>query len=239
MEKTRILLTIAAREGSKGVKNKNLRPLCGLPLIAHTIRQAREWGQADRIICSTDSQEIARVAKEYGAEVPFMRPAELADDLTGKPEVIRHALNEMEKISGEKYEVIVDLDVTAPIRKIDDIEGAYQLFLKRRPKSVFSVTPCRRNPYFNMVEIGSDGWAKLVKKPGVPLKRRQDAPKVYDANASIYFYDREFLLDSNMQSVLSDRTLVYIMDEWSAFDIDSESDFQFVEFLVSKGIVNL
>lgn len=239
MAKDKILLTIAARGGSKGVKNKNIRPLCGLPLIAYTIRQARQWGRADRVICSTDSPEIARVAKEYGAEVPFMRPAELADDLTGKPEVIRHALGEMEKISGEKYEVIVDLDVTAPIRKIEDIEGSYRMFLKRRPKSVFSVTPCRRNPYFNMVEIGSDGWAELVKKPGAPLKRRQDAPRVFDANASIYFYDREFLLDSNMQSVLSDRTSVYIMDEWSAFDIDNESDFQFVEFLVSKGIVSL
>jgi len=239
MEKDKVLLTIAARGGSKGVKNKNLKPLCGSPLIAHTIKQAKRWGGADRIICSTDSLEIAKAAKEFGAEVPFMRPAELADDLTGKPEVIRHALAEMEKISGEKYAMVVDLDATAPIRRIEDIEGAYRLFLKQRPKSVFSVTNCRRNPYFNMVEVTPEGYAVLAKKLAAGVKRRQDAPRVYDMNASIYVYDRDYLLDRDTRSAISDRSLVYVMDELSAFDIDTETDFQFVEFLVSKGWVSI
>ena len=239
MAKEKILLTIAARGGSKGVKNKNVRNLCGLPLIAHTILQAKRWGKADRIICSTDSKKIASVAKRYGAEVPFIRPTGLATDTAGKLDVLRHALKAVERSSGQKYPVIIDLDATAPIRKMSDIEGAYRLFMNKRPKSVFSVTPCRKNPYFNMVEIKSGGYAALVKKTSSPVKRRQDAPKVYDMNASIYIYDRRYLLNENTKSPVSDKSLVYLMDELSAFDIDNESDIKFIEFLVSRGAVKL
>ncbi|MFA4905583.1 MAG: acylneuraminate cytidylyltransferase family protein [Candidatus Margulisiibacteriota bacterium] len=239
MSKDKILLTIAARGGSKGVKNKNIRQLCGLPLIAHTILQAKKWGKADRIICSTDSPEIAGVAKEYGAEIPFMRPAELASDSAGKLEVLRHALFTFEQLTDEKYSVLIDLDATAPIRKISDIEGAYQLFLAKRPQSVFSVTKARRNPYFNMVEVGASGQAALVKKLETAIKRRQDAPKIYDMNASIYVYDRDFLLDSNNKSAIADNSLVWIMDELSAFDIDAELDFQYVEYLMNNKVVEL
>lgn len=239
MDKEKILLTIAARGGSKGVKDKNIRELCGLPLITHTILQAKKWGKADKIICSTDSGKIAQIAKEYGAEIPFMRPAELATDICGKLEVLRHALMTVESQSGEKFSIIVDLDPTAPVRKIDDIENCLQLFLEKRPKALFSVTRCRKNPYFNMIEIGPRGYAVMSKKTDFVIKRRQDAPQVYDVNASIYVYERGYLLDNNSDTTLSDRTLVYVMDKFSAFDIDSESDFQFIEFLVTKGLVKL
>ncbi len=239
MDKEKVLVTIAARGGSKGVKNKNIRNLCGAPLIAHTIMQARKWGKADRIICSTDSDIIASTAKKYGAEVPFIRPVELATDNVGKLEVLRHALKAMEKQSGEEYAIIIDLDTTAPLRKISDIDGAYKLFVDKWPKSVFSVTPCRRNPYFNMVEVDPAGYAILVKTRGSTFERRQDAPKVYDMNASIYVYDRGFLLDENVKSAVSDRSLIWVMDRLSAFDIDEEIDFKFVEFLVSEGLVSL
>jgi len=234
-----ILLILAARGGSKGVKNKNLRELCGKPLIAHSILQARNWGRAGRIICSTDSPEIGEVAKQYGAEVPFVRPAELANDTAGKLEVLRHALKEIEKQSGRKYPIVMDLDATAPIRRISDLEGAYLLFIEKRPKSVFSVTPARKNPYFNMVEINGSGWAVLVKPQEAVVVRRQDVPPVYDMNASIYVYDREYLLTEKTRSAVSDRSLVWVMDEWSAFDIDQEADFQFIEFLASRGLVSL
>lgn len=239
MVKVRVLLLVAARGGSKGVKNKNIRELCGLPLIAHTILQAKRWGKADRIVCSTDSQGIADIAKEFGAEVPFMRPEELAGDHIGKHAVLRHALKSIEQITKEEFPVIIDLDVTAPVRKISDIEGVYQLFTEKRPKCVFSVTSCRRNPYYNMVEINPQGFAALVKPGDVVLKRRQDAPRVYDMNASIYAYDRDYLLDKNSESAISEQCLVWVMDELSAFDIDRECDFQFIEFLVSKGLVTL
>src|SRR3989338_9811887 len=115
-----ILLTIAARGGSKGVKNKNIRFLAGMPLIAHTILQAKQWGKAAKIICSTDSKEIAEVARSYGALVPFTRPAELAQDTSGKIDCLRHALKTMEQMDQTKYDVLVDLDATAPLRKISD-----------------------------------------------------------------------------------------------------------------------
>ncbi len=234
-KKRKILITIAARGGSKGVKNKNIRPLCGLPLIAHTIKQAKKWGRADKIVCSTDSENIAIVAKEYGAEVPFVRPSDLANDTAGKVAVIRHALLEMK----EDYDIIVDLDVTAPIRKISDIDGAVNLFLEKKAKTVFSVTSARRSPYFNMVEQAQSGFVHLVKKLKTPLVRRQDSPRVYDMNASIYVYDRDYLLDPTTKAAISDKSLIWEMDELSAFDIDCEADFKFVEFLVSQGMVKL
>ncbi|MEK7375558.1 MAG: acylneuraminate cytidylyltransferase family protein [Candidatus Margulisiibacteriota bacterium] len=238
MEKDNILLTIAARGGSKGVKNKNIRDLCGLPLIAHTVLQAKKWGRADKIICSTDSIQIAEIAVKYGAEAPFMRPAELATDTCGKVAVIRHALVKAEEFYGKKFNVIIDLDATAPVRTPEDIDGALKVFKEKKPKTVFSVTPCRKNPYFNMVELNNEGFARMVKDSRV-LLRRQDAPKVYDVNASIYVYDRDYLTGDKTVSALSECTAVYEMGEYSAFDIDSETDYQFIEFLVKKGLVKL
>ncbi len=239
MAAEQILLTVCARGGSKGVKNKNIRPLCGLPLIAHTLKQAKQWGRAAKIICSTDSKEIAAIVQQYGAEVPFMRPDDLATDTTGKLAVLQHALRTTEEKEGKQYSILVDLDVTAPIRQVSDIEGAYQLFLKHKADSVVSATKSRRNPYFNMLELQEDGFVKLVKIPEKPFLRRQDTPTVYDMNASIYVYGREFILNSQTKTALSGKTLVWEMGEWSAFDIDSEVDFQLIEFLASKGVVKL
>ena len=233
----KILLVIGARGGSKGVPNKNIRELNGIPLIAYTIMQAKQWGKASHIICSTDSDKIAAVALQYGAEVPFMRPSKLAGDKAGKLEVIRHALLKMEEKTGEKYPIIIDLDATSPIRKVADLEGALNLFIEKRPKTLFSVVVARKNPYFNMVEMNDRGYYELVKKPASLVLCRQDAAKVYDMNASIYIYDREYLADPNIRSVLSDRSLVWQMDGASAIDIDTEIDFQFVEYLLLKGLV--
>ncbi len=235
----KILLTIAARGGSKGVKNKNIRPLCGLPLIAHTIKQAKRWGRADHIICTTDSPVIAKVAKEYGAEVPFMRPAELATDKAGKLGVLQHALKTMEEQTKQQFSVLIDLDVTAPIREIEDIEQAYQTLIINKAKCVFSVTASRKNPYFNMVELNKKGYAVLSKKSKLPIVRRQDAPKVYDMNASIYAYERRFILNEKSKTVFSSRSMISVMGEWSAFDIDTEADFEFIEFLVSKRAIQI
>lgn len=239
MAADKILLTVCARGGSKGVKNKNIRLLCGEPLIAHTLKQAKSWGRADKIICSTDSPEIAQTAQHYGAEIPFMRPDQLATDMMGKLAVLQHALKTMEEQGKMQYTTVVDLDVTSPIRQVDDIEGAYQLFLQHQADSVVSATKARRNPYFNMLELQPDGFVRLVKSPDQPFLRRQDAPVIYDMNASIYVYQREFILNPRTTTCLSEKTLVWEMGEWSAFDIDSEVDFQLIELLVSKGVVQL
>lgn len=232
-----LLITICARGDSKGVKNKNIRELAGKPLIYYTIKQAKDWGKGKHIVVSTDSDEIAKIARQFGAEVPFMRPAELATDTAGKVAVIKHTLQTCEEKFNEKFAYVMDLDVTSPIRKLQDLENAYNLFLKKKPKTLFSVVPAHRNPYFNMVEETLDGRVVLSKLGN--FSRRQDAPKVYDINASIYIYDREYLLGKYNESAISDNSIIYIMGEESRIDIDSEIDFKFIEFLVKEKVISL
>lgn len=232
-----LLITVCARGGSKGVKGKNIRKLAGYPLIYYTIKQAKEWGKGEHIVVSTDSPEIASVAKRYGVEIPFLRPKKFASDTAPKSEAIRHALLESEKFFKKTFDCVVDLDVTAPIRKIEDLENAFQLFLKKNSKTLFSVVKSARNPYFNMVEEDKDGRVHLSKKGN--FARRQDAPKVYDMNASIYIYRRDYLLNEKNKSPISDDSYVYVMDEISRHDIDSEIDFKFIEFLVKEKVIKL
>ena len=232
-----ILLTIAARGGSKGVKNKNIRTLCGTPLIEISIRQALQWGKARDIVVTTDSAEIAEVAKKAGAQVPFLRPADMASDTAAKVPALRHALLEMERKNSLQYDLVVDLDPTAPVRSVQDIEGCFKLFLEKKPKTIFSAVVSHKSPYFNMVEVNTGGFAELCKRPPASVVRRQDAPVVYALNASIYVYDRNYLADVNNNSVISDQSIVYPMADMSAFDIDREVDFKFIEFLVKEGLV--
>jgi len=234
-----ILVTICARGGSKGVKGKNICLLNGKPLIYYTIKQAIDWSKASHVVVSTDSEEIAKVAKEHGAEVPFMRPSELANDAMAKLPVIRHTLIESEKFFKEQYDMVVDLDPTSPIRTIRDLNNALELFITKKPKTLFSVVPARKNPYFNMVELNKEGRAHIVKTPQTSVHCRQDAPKVYDMNACIYFFQREFLLDETNTTVQSDNTVVYKMGELSGVDIDREIDFKFIEYLIENGFVTL
>lgn len=238
MNEDRILVTICARGGSKGVPGKNIRPLLYRPLICHTIQQALDWGKARRVVVSTDSEKIAAVARECGAEVPFVRPAELSTATAAKIPVIRHALKASEAHFGENYPIVVDLDVTCPIRTVDDLDRAWDLFRQEQPKTLFSVVPARRNPYFNMVEE-VNGRVALVKQPDQSVVRRQDAPTVYDMNSNIYFYRRDYLLDEENNSAISDDSVCYVMDELSATDIDREIDFQLVELMAEKGWITL
>ncbi|MCX6709507.1 MAG: acylneuraminate cytidylyltransferase family protein [Candidatus Woesearchaeota archaeon] len=235
-----ILITICARGGSKGVKGKNFRKIAGKPLMAYTIETAKKWGKAKRIVCSTDSQKIADIAKKYGAETPFMRPDYLATDTAGKVPVIRHALIESEKIFGERFDIIVDLDVTSPVRTVKDLDKAFKIFMEKKPDVLFSVVKARKNPYFNMIELNKEGFAELSKKLERNILRRQDAPKVYEANASIYFYSRDFLLNEKYNTILSSkRAMVYVMDSANSIDIDNELDFRFIEFLLNKKVISI
>lgn len=236
---TNILITICARGGSKGVKNKNIRPLMGRPLISYTINQAKNWSRSSDIVVSTDSPEIAHVAREYGASTPFMRPDSLAGDTAPKVPVIKHALMECEKIFNKKYDLIVDLDTTSPIRDPEDLENCYQKFMANKPQLLFSVVPAHRNPYFNMVEEQSDGFAKLCKQLPARVTRRQDAPHVYDMNASIYFYDRNFLLREDCVESFFEKSIIYEMNELSGYDIDREIDFTYMEFLIKERLIKI
>lgn len=229
-----ILLTICARGGSKGLPSKNSRILSGKPLIAHSIDQAKSWGRASLILVSTDSPEIREIANKYGAETPFLRPAELSTDSAGKLPVLSHALRQAEIFRGESFDVVVDLDPTAPIREPEDLTRALEIFLETRPNVCLSVTRARKNPYFNMVERDpASGKIQIVKKLATSVVSRQEAPPVYDINGSIYVYSRDFLL-SDPRTVLDGTVEIYEMNPDSAFDIDSEREFIFTEVLISN-----
>jgi len=219
------------------VPGKNIRKILGKPLIAYTIEQAKKWGKATDIVCSTDNKNIAEIAKKYGIKVPFMRPKFLATDKASKVKVIQHALLYCQRKYKKTYGIVVDLDATAPIRKISDLENCLKLFKKLRPDSLFSVVESRKSPYFNMVEIGRNGKAVLSKKLPRPIRRRQDSPLVYDMNASIYFYKSSYLLNKNTNSPISDNSIVYVMDDISSVDIDREIDFKYIEFLIKEGVL--
>jgi CMP-N,N'-diacetyllegionaminic acid synthase len=227
-----VLCTICARGGSKGVKNKNIKRLNGKPLIAYTIEQARESGLFEHIVISTDSDLIATVAQEYGAEVFFKRSPEMASDTAGKLEVIKDAFVRSEEHYQTTYDYLIDLDATAPLRSVQDIVESYQQFLKDDNDNLITAMPSRRSPYFNLVEVDTAGKVTLSKKLNSNVVRRQDAPKSYDMNASIYIWKRDILL--NEHSIFLDKTGLYVMPEERSIDIDSELDFEFVEFLMKK-----
>lgn len=229
----RILGTICARGGSKGVINKNIRLLNGKPLISYSITALKAWGKANRIVCSTDSKKIQNIAKEYGAEIPFTRPAELATDDANKLDVLKHLLNICEEEENEKYDYIVDLDPTAPLRTVEDIKSAFNKLLNSDATLIYSVYKADKNPYFNMVELDKNGYAHLSKMPEKNITSRQKAPIVYSMNASIYIYRRNFLIET--KSILNGKNIIYEMSDLS-IDIDRQIDFNFIEFILKNGM---
>ena len=150
------LCVIGARGGSKGVPGKNIRLLAGKPLIAWSIEQARSSPLIDHVVVSTDDEEIAKISKNYSAEVPFKRPASLASDKAGKWEVWQHALKECEKFYNKNFDIYVDLDCTSPIRDVEDINQAIKKYKQSNLDAIFSVCESRKNPYFNMVEYNQN-----------------------------------------------------------------------------------
>ncbi|MFN9281887.1 MAG: cytidylyltransferase domain-containing protein [Rubrivivax sp.] len=229
-----ITCVIGARGGSQGVPGKNIRPLLGKPLIAWSIEQALACPRIRRVVVSTDSPAIAEVARAHGAEVPFMRPAELATSTAGKWEVWQHALQACDAhYAGEPVDLFVDLDCTSPLREVDDISRAIEQF-ERSPgaDAVFSVCEARKNPYFNMLEVDEDGRLRICKALPKPLVRRQDAPQVLEHVASVYVLSPAYLRRGT--GLLSGRTQGYLMAPERGLDIDCEFDFELVEYLMRK-----
>lgn len=222
---------IGARGGSKGLAGKNVRPLLGKPLIGWSIEQARACPEIERVVVSTDSPEIAAVAREFGADVPFMRPAELANDSAGKWQVWQHALAECERHYGPGIELFVDLDCTSPLRDVSDISRAIEQFRRSDVDAVFSVCQARKNPYFNMLELEGD-YLRMCKTLPKPIVRRQDAPKVFEHVASIYVLSPDYLRRGT--GLLSGRTQGYDIGAEKSLDIDSQFDFELIEYLMKQ-----
>lgn len=229
-EESPILLgVIPARGGSKGIKNKNLRAVLNKPLISYTIKDALSYKKIYQTIVTTDSLEIAEVAKKYGAEVPFIRPKRLAKDNTSMIEVLKHALMKCEQIYSLRINGIVLFDPTSPVRKKENINKMIDIFSERKPDLVVAVTKSRRNPYFNMVKINKNGYAQLVSKGN--FVRRQDAPPIHDITNDCWIFSRQSIL-RNWR--IPRKTIAYETDGLY-IDIDEEDDLKFFEcFLKSR-----
>jgi len=234
-----ILVTICARGGSKGIPGKNIKPLNGVPLIHYTYNVAKAFAQhhgAD-IQVSTDSNEILDCLKDLDYTTLYVRPSELATDTSGKIPVIRSAVHYAEQVNRKKYDIILDLDVTSPLRKLQDLsEALIKLVSNPKAVNIFSVNPASRNPYFNMVEETVDGFVKVVKD-SKGYKTRQEAPAVYDMNASFYFFRRAFFEDGYEIST-TPRSLAYVMNH-ICFDLDHAHDFIIMETLLKNNILTI
>jgi CMP-N-acetylneuraminic acid synthetase len=225
----KIIAFIFARGGSKGLPGKNIRQLGGKPLIAWSIEHAISVKRIERVIVSTDSEEIAAVARLYGAEVPFMRPTELAQDNSPEWLAWRHALNYLRETMGELPDVMVSLPATAPLRSPIDIENCLDEFEKGDADIVITVSEAHRSPYFNMVKVNVDGTVGLVIPPISAITSRQDAPAVFDIATVAYVTNTEFVMNKN--AIFEGRVRAVNVPSERAIDIDSLLDFQMAECL--------
>ena len=227
-----IVCTICARGGSKGVAGKNMRLLLGKPLLAWSVEQAKASTLFDIIAFSSDAPDLLAAARDAGADLLVQRPPELATDTAAKAPAILHCLFEAERALGRQTDLLVDLDVTSPLRSVDDIQGTVALLQETGASNVITAMPARRSPYFNLVELDGDQRVRLSKQPAGSIVRRQDAPPCYDMNASIYAWKRGVFFDR--PGVFYSDTRLFVMPEERSIDIDSELDFTFVEFLMNR-----
>jgi len=226
------ICTMCARGGSKGVVGKNARELLGKPLLAWSIEQAKQTGLFAAIAFSSDSDFLLETALEAGADIAVKRPDEMATDTAPKIPAIRHCLEQAIARTGIAPEVFVDLDITSPLRLPSDIAGAIELLNRSGARSVITGAPARRSPYFNLVEERTDGSVGLSKFADPPIVRRQDAPRCFDMNASIYAWRVVPFLEN--PAVFYPDTRLFEMPEERSVDIDSDLDFTLVELLLRK-----
>jgi len=235
----RLLAVIPARGGSKGLPGKNTRPFAGLPLIAHSILFAKLCPEIDRCIVSTDSPEIAEVAGQYGADVPFLRPSELAQDDTPIEPVIRHALSTVEGLDRVKYPYVLLLEPTSPLRLPEDVAGAYHR-LQATPAAdgIIGVSEPEFNPIWVCV-IERDGWMKKLIDDETHYSRRQDVPTVYRINSSLYIWRADFVRGRESAWERDGKHLLYETPESRAISIDTIQEFERGELLVIASLVAL
>ena len=211
---------------------KNWRQVAGLPLYAHSVIQAVRSGSFDHVVVTSDAPEVLSGAAGFGATDVVERPAELASDTAGKVPAIVHAVLEVEARRGLRFDTVVDLDATSPLRIVSDIHGAIALLESNGYESVITGSEARRSPYFNLVEADADGVVRVSKAAENGVLRRQDAPHSYDMNASIYVWQRDAVVASPI--VFFPSTRLFEMPPERSLDIDSEFDFEIVNWLMQS-----
>ena len=224
---------IAARAGSKGVPNKNIRKIHNLPLIAHTIKSAKNSGIFKHVIVSTDSFEIKKISEKFGAEVPFIRPKAISGDKTSIVEVIIHGIKKLKTLDYE-FDTIVIRDCTVPFLNIEDMKGSMNLIKRKKCDGVFAVYEQHHNPYFNMVELNSKKKLKICKKPKHEIFSRQDTPSVYQLNGLFVFNVQSIL---KYKRILMPNTLPYKIHPLHGFMIDTEFEFQIADLIFKEKIL--
>jgi CMP-N,N'-diacetyllegionaminic acid synthase len=234
-----LLAIIPARGGSKGLPGKNIRPLAGLPLIAHSIRLAQMCPEITREIVSTDSPEIAAVARQFGAGVPFLRPAELAQDDTPMWPVLRHALQTVEEQASHRYEYVLLLDPTSPGRLPEDIAKALtRLRTVPQADGIIGVSQPEFNPIWHCV-VERDGWMFDMFSEAASHDRRQDLAPVYRINASLYIWRAAFMRREAGSWRAQGRHLLYEIPEARAIHIDDANEFARAELMIRHGLISL
>lgn len=224
-----IVASVCARGGSKGIPRKALRLLGGHPLIGHAILCARESREIERVVVSTDDEDLAQVARQYGAEVPFIRPLSLAQDESPKWDVFRHLVEAFESTVGTRIEILVDLDVSVPLRAPSTVSACVNALRASAADIVVTAYPADRNPYFNMVELDDEGNARVVMPSLRPVHNRQAAAPVFSLSPAVYAMRREVLWRCSHWSEA--RMRLHVLPREEAWDADSELDFRIIRFL--------
>lgn len=222
---------IFARGGSKGVPNKNIKLLQGKPLIAYSIEKALSSEYINKIIVSTDCAVIAETAKRHGALVPFMRPADLAEDITPEWHAWRHAIECYNQSNIKPLDLLISVPCTSPLRSSEDLDRCIEEYFKTSPDAVITGTESQRNPYFNMVKKASDGSVKKIFNDH-NITRRQDAPKVYDMTTVCYVVNANYILRHDN----FDRAQLRLIEipYPRCLDIDTLDDFELAEYYINK-----
>lgn len=226
-----LLAIIPARGGSKGLPGKNIKKLCGKPLIVWSIEQAKCCSNIDRIIVSTDDEVIAEVAKKNGAEVPFVRPSELANDLARTIDVIFHAVDWLKKHENFRPEYILLLQPTSPLRSKEDILGTIRMSMDKNARAVVSLCETSHHPWWSN-SLPENGNMKDFLRPDILNKRRQDLPIFYRLNGAIYLAETDYLHQCN--GFLGPHTFAYEMPINRSIDVDSDVDFNLAKLLLKK-----
>jgi N-acylneuraminate cytidylyltransferase len=224
---------IFARGGSKGLPRKNLLPVAGKPLVGHAIDAARAVPEVDRVIVSTDDREIADVARSFGAEIPFMRPAELAADNAPETDAWKHAVRTLQELDGgRRLDVFLCVPCTAPLRLPADLVACLRELEHPDTDLVITATEALRNPYYNMVQFDDWGYVNLVIPPERAVTRRQDVPQVYNMTTVAYAAHGEHVL--RMKRLFEGRVRMVIIPRERALDIDEALDLELAEFMYRR-----
>ncbi len=226
------LVIIPARGGSKGIPHKNIKPLAGKPLIEYTIDVARAIVPDENICVSTDDPEIIKVVEDYGLNVPFVRPEELATDKAGTYEVLLHALNFYED-QGKYFDNVILLQNTSPFRNAEHVEEALKLY-SPAIDMVVSVKETASNPYYNCFEENNEGYLHISKGDGL-YTRRQDVPKAYEYNGAIYVINPDSL--KKMPLGKFTHRVKYVMDDMHSVDLDNMIDWKFAELIINENLI--